>query len=111
MQAASIFWGHIRYILDFIHTMLERHCSTLLRQITGRQPLIQFFCYQPHQKYVSVACINNLKKGAIPCPRHLHSFVFFKNAISLGPVSPILYFTGQVWTRDVLGCWVALLEL
>ena len=69
------------------------------------------FLLSASSNYVSVACINNLKKGAIPCPQHLHSFVFYKNAISLGPVSPILYFTGQVWTRDVLGCWVALSEL
>jgi len=37
-------------------------------------------------------------------------FVFFKTAISVGPVPPTLYFTDQVWVGAVLGCFVRALR-
>jgi len=37
--------------------------------------------------------------------------VFFKDANSAGPIPPVLYFTDQVWTGTVLGCFARALRL
>jgi len=52
----------------------------------------------------------HLSKGGIHLILCLALLVFFRTAISVGPVLPILYFIDQVLARAVLGCFVRTLR-